>query len=253
MLKSLGLWLSAGVVLSSSVVAQANPMFWQILSQNNGQIPDIVIDDNPSNPQTPPPPSNANKDARFTCEIYQGQYTVMYHPESQPGQAYPWAVPSRMGGGWSPEKRCNAISDRLESYRPDGLLELRTGLDNGYDTLCVTTVDVPRCRIVLTVPIGQNPEVLRDKVFDNLITSDSGQQVQGINTYTNTNNGVNLGNLGGLLNRNKSSSGLNLQQFLDPADRGTGTRLTNTKTKNSVTSPRSNPPKSGQFNPDSFR
>jgi hypothetical protein len=177
----------------------------------------------------------------------------MYHPESQPGQAYPWAVPGRMGGGWSSEKRCNAISDRLESYRPDGLLELRTGLENGYDTLCVTTVDVPGCRIVLTVPIGQNPEVLRDKVFDNLITSDSGQQVQGINTYTNTNNGVNLGNLGGLLNRNKPSSGLNLQQFLDPADRGTGTRLTNTKTKNSVTFPRSNPPKSGQFNPDSFR
>lgn len=250
MLKSLSLWLSAGIVLSTSAVAQANPMFWQILSQNNGQIPDIVIDDNPSNPQTPPPPTNANKDTRFTCEIDQGQYTVMYHPESQPGQAYPWAVPGRMGGGWSSEKRCNAISDRLESYRPDGLLELRTGLENGYDTLCVTTVDVPGCRIVLTVPIGQNPEVLRDKVFDNLITSDSGQQVQGINTYTNTNNGVNLGNLGGLLNRNKPSSGLNLQQFLDPADRGTGTRLTNKKTKNSVTPPS---PKSGQFNPDNFR
>ena len=28
--------------------------------------------------------------ARFSCGLDNGQYTVMYAPESQPGQQYPW-------------------------------------------------------------------------------------------------------------------------------------------------------------------
>jgi len=31
---------------------------------------------------------------RFTCQMHNGQYTVMYSPESQSDQAYPWAIPS---------------------------------------------------------------------------------------------------------------------------------------------------------------
>ena len=44
--------------------------------------------------------------SRFTCELQDGDYTVMYRPKSEPGQAYPWAVPTEMGGGWTPERRC---------------------------------------------------------------------------------------------------------------------------------------------------
>ena len=79
--------------------------------------------------------------SRFTCEIEAGEYTVMYRPKSEPGQAYPWAVPTEMGGGWTPERRCETISARLEEYRPDGLVELRTDVENGYDTDCATTED----------------------------------------------------------------------------------------------------------------
>jgi hypothetical protein len=249
MLNSLSLWLSAGIVLSTSTLVAANPLVWSVLSQNSGSAPDIIIDDSYNTPTTTS--NRPNSETRFTCEIYQGQYTVMYHPQSQPGQSYPWAVPSRMGGGWTPEKRCEAISQRLETYRPDGLLELRTGKENSYDTLCATTVDVPSCRIVLTVPRGQNPEVVRDRVFDNLITADSGQSVQGVNTFTNTGNGINLGNLGGLLNPNRSSTGINLRQFLDPADRGTGTNLINNAPNSPSSQPSSRP--AGQLNPDRFR
>src|SRR5579883_2537597 len=120
---------------------------------------------------------------RFTCEVVNGQYTVMYHPESQPSRSYPWAVPSNMGGGWSPDRRCSEISRRLESYRPDGLLEMKTGMENGYNTVCVTTEKVASCRIVLTVPNGQDPTSTRDRVFQNLTVADSGQQTQGVNTY----------------------------------------------------------------------
>jgi hypothetical protein len=177
-----------------------------------------------------------------------GQYTVMYHPESRPGQSYPWAIPSRMGGGWDSAKRCYEISRRLESYRPDGLLEMQTALENGYNTVCVTTQQVSSCRIVLTVPPGQDPEITRDRVFQNLTVADSGQQTQGVNTFVDGGNlggdrGSKQGNgisgivgeaarwlnidLPGLGNSpaTTASRGINLRPFLDRADGGTGEYL----------------------------
>jgi Circadian oscillating protein COP23 len=176
---------------------------------------------------------------RFSCQLNNGQYTVMYQPESQPDKAFPWAVPSVMGGGWSSDRRCNEIARRLEFYRPDGLTEMMTGVENGYNTICVTTEKVPTCRIVLTVPNGQDPTATRDRVFENLAVADSGQMTQGVYTYTSKKNNGNdvLGSLGELLGiagagskdsptAPASNGGLNLRPFLDRADGGTGERLT---------------------------
>jgi len=57
-----------------------------------------------------------------------------------------------MGDGWTSERRCTEISQRLGPYRPDGLIELRTDVENNYNTVCVTTENDPSCRIVFTVP-----------------------------------------------------------------------------------------------------
>jgi hypothetical protein len=150
-----------------------------------------------------------------------------------------------MGGGWDPAKRCYEISRRLESYRPDGLLEMQTAIENGYNTVCVTTQRVSSCRIVLTVPPGQDPNGTRDRVFQNLTIADSGQQTQGVNTFvdggsldSNQGNGLsgivgeaarwlNLG-IPGLENSRSTamSKGINLRPFLDRADGGTGQYLT---------------------------
>ena len=180
---------------------------------------------------------------RFDCQFSSGQYTVTYHPDSRPNEAFPWAVPQAMGGGWTPEDRCLEISRRLEEYRPDGLLELQTSVENGYDIVCVTTEDNPQCRIVFTVPPGQDPVVTRDAVFENLTIADSGEMTQGVNTFVGTGQTTmgNLINLGwSLLNGQNptlnsaystnplgrgSSSGINLKPYLDVADRGTGTAL----------------------------
>jgi hypothetical protein len=184
-------------------------------------------------------PAGTPTDVRFQCQMYNGEYTVMYLPESQPGKAYPWATPTAMGGGWSAEDRCYTISDRLESYRPEGLVELQVGLENGYDTVCATTEQVPGlCKIVFTVPLGQNPVVTRDRVFENLTIADAGTDTTTVNTYTNgdSSNLMGqisdvLGSLGGDLpipsasSSPASSRGLNLKPFLDEADGGTGTAI----------------------------
>jgi Circadian oscillating protein COP23 len=215
-------------------------------------IPDVVIDDGETQPEesSSSQPESDDKTSttttsnktRFTCQMVNGEYTVMYHPESRPDEAYAWAVPRQMGGGWSEERRCYEISRRLESYRPDGLLEMRTAVENNYNTVCVTTQQDSRCRIVFTVPPGQDPMVTRDRVFENLTIADGGQQTQGVSTLVN--NGrptIELGQIGqvsqigrvlsqdlskvAMRTRTQSSRAIDLRPFLDPSDGGTGTRL----------------------------
>lgn len=208
----------------------------QVLSQNS-EPPEVIIDQ-PGSVPAPPSDSTRNADNRFTCELVNGEYTVMYYPESQPDQGNPWAIPSELGGGWTPQKRCDEITARFESYRQDGLLELTTGTENGYDTICVTTqLDPTDCRIVLTVPPGQDAQLTRDLIFDNLLVADDGGSTQGVYTFGDGRSGQDiLGELGNVIKGNgsrenatpASPESINLRPFLDPADGGTGEQLRST-------------------------
>lgn len=208
----------------------------QIISQTN-EPPEVIIGQ-PEDSGSSPASTTRSTDTRFTCELNNGEYTVTYYPESQPDQPYPWAIPSELGGGWTPEKRCNEITSRFETYRQDGLLELSTGVENGYNTICVTTqLDPTDCRLILTVPPGQDPQLTRDLIFDNLLVADDGQQTQGVYTFGDTQSQGNILDevgkvVGGISGRNNSRSqktsaeAINLKPFLDPADGGTGQQLT---------------------------
>lgn len=219
---------------------------------SGGFVPMMLLSPQPSLAQTPtpapttdpkagePPKPSQPETPRFSCQVQNGQYMVMYQPKSQPGKQFPWAVPSAMGGGWSADRRCQEISRRLESYRPDGLLEMRTATENGHNTVCATTEKNGSCRIVLTVPQGQDPIVTRDRVFANLTTADSGQQTVGVNTYAQGERSIPaIDNLPALprdleqilntsLNvpsRPANFAGIYLKPFLDPQDGGTGAGL----------------------------
>lgn len=185
-----------------------------------GQVPDpssggdVIV--NPDGGTIGVPTTDAR---RFICvQGTAGQFNVMYAPESQPGQMYAWANPRQMGGTWTPQARCNAIADRLEAYRQDGLQELRTGVENGYSVVCATTQVNPGCRIVFTVPNGQNALATRDAVFQNLLVAENGQQTTAVNTFTGN------GGLGNLLGK-KPKAALSLKPFLDKKDGGTGERM----------------------------
>ena len=233
----------------------------QVVSQSNQEPPDVIINDSRSSSSTTSTSSTQtrNSDTRFTCEVVDGEYTVMYYPESDPNSGYPWAIPGQLGGGWTPEKRCNEITSRFESYRQDGLLELTTGVENNYDTICVTTqVDPTDCRIVLTVPPGQDPQQTRDLIFDNLLVADDGQQTQGVYTYGDNQSGNDILNevgkvLGGANNGSGSQNSpknIDLRPFLDPADGGTGKEL---RQGNSVAPKPSRPDTNEQRKPALFK
>ena len=229
----------------------------QVISQNS-QPPEVIINAPNGTGTVPPPPSTTaqNTDVRFRCESVNGEYTVMYYPESQPDQGYPWAIPSELGGGWTPQKRCDAITQRFEEYRQEGLLELATSQENSYDTICVTTqLDPSDCKLILTVPPGQDPQLTRDLIFDNLLVADDGQQTQGVYTFGDRQGGQDvLGEVEQIIgggkkagnSRRNSPERINLKPFLDPADGGTGQQLTQ---GNSVQPQRNN----GDRKPDLFK
>jgi Circadian oscillating protein COP23 len=190
----------------------------------------------PSSPHSSAPTTNSStavaNGARFGCENVHGQQTVVYRPRSRSGEAYPWAIPSNMGGSWNSPRRCSEISKRLEAYRPDGLQELRIGVENRYNVVCVTTEKNPVCRIVFTVPASQDPVAVRDRVFRNLTLADSGQQTEGVNTFTGDNDNL----LGGILgqrptsqrrHQSSRSAGINLRPFLSREDGGTANQIGN--------------------------
>ena len=177
---------------------------------------------------------------RFSCQTIQGRSVVTYSPESEPDRVYPWAVPQDLGGGWSAERRCVEIARRLETYRPDLLVALETGVENGYNTVCATSERVPACRIVFTVPPGQDPYLTRDRVFSTLAQADGGETTTGVLTFQGDSwqsdlldvldgLGLDLGDREGWGGRSGRVEGpspaINLRPFLDRADGGTGTQL----------------------------
>lgn len=184
---------------------------------------------------TDSPAGTSTTGTRFSCQLVNGEYTIMYNPESQPDSLYAWATPGDMGGGWSADRRCSEISRRLEDYRPDGLQELRTDVENGYNTVCATTEVDGGCRIVFTVPQGQDPLQTRDRVFENLAIANQGQETTAVNTYTGNGDSI-LQQIGQELgislptgrssgSRVRSTAAIDLRPFLDPADGGTGAAL----------------------------
>ena len=235
--KILGLAAASAILTTSSAFGYSpsikNDLPLQVAAEPSDADATPTDPTDPTAEDNSPNPDNDSKTAsepRFTCELDNGKPTVMYHPQSQPTQSYPWAIPSNLGGGWSSERRCGEISRRLESYRPDGLEELRTGVENGYSVICVTTEKNPDCRIVLTVPPGEDPKLTRDRVFQNLTVADSGQSTQGVNTFVDGNTGRIIEKVLGVDSpRNTRNSqrrdSIYLRPFLDRADGGTGARL----------------------------
>jgi hypothetical protein len=235
-LKNVGVSTGVAILLASSSAFAWNnnqtPATSQSQQDRNTPIAaDVQVE---TSPQGSKPASETSNQPRFSCQFLNGQYTVMYSPESQPGQSYAWATPSTLGGGWTEERRCNEITRRLEFYRPDGLLEMQTSVENNYNIVCVTTQKEPACRIVLTVPPGQDPQSTRDRVFENLTIADGGQDTEAVNTFVGGDSNSQL--LNQVLNQGLSSLGIgnssirrsgniNLRPFLDPGDGGTGTKL----------------------------
>ena len=105
------------------------------------------------------------KNARFSCQNQPDTqrggdvWTVMYHHDKG---LQPWLkIKTTFGGGYTPLKRCEEISQRLEIYRKDGLTKLDyrgdSNTPNQY-VICAKTKQSENCSLLVTLKPGSQTE-----------------------------------------------------------------------------------------------
>ncbi|WP_377480325.1 MAG: COP23 domain-containing protein [Microcoleus anatoxicus] len=111
---------------------------------------------------------------RFYCAAPKDEgdvWKVIYRNEQ--GEK-PWLkiITSLDADKWQPAKRCQAIADRMEDYRKDGLTALDYRRDDntpGQWVICARTKKTDNCSLLLTLrPDKQDPYKALDEVLGNL-------------------------------------------------------------------------------------
>ena len=115
------------------------------------------------------PPLLFGKDARFSCQnqpdTQRGSevWTVMYRHDK--GQQ-PWLkMVTTLGGDYTPLRRCEIISERLNDYRKDGLIRLAYRDDpktpNQYVICAKTKLSGEGCPLLVTLKPGSDTEAYK--------------------------------------------------------------------------------------------
>lgn len=77
---------------------------------------------------------------------------------------------------YTPQKRCEEVSNRFQDYSNQGLLNyITTGKENGLDTICVAK-DKKRgspCRLLWTLKPGTNPKLVRHQLLSDHLGTDT--------------------------------------------------------------------------------
>ncbi|RCJ32590.1 hypothetical protein A6769_27325 [Nostoc punctiforme NIES-2108] len=70
--------------------------------------------------------------------------------------------------GYTPQKRCEEVSNRFQEYYNQGILNyITTGRQNNYDTLCVSSENGGACDgLLLTLKPGDSASSLIPQLFD---------------------------------------------------------------------------------------
>ena len=112
------------------------------------------------------PPLLFGKNARFSCQLRPDTqrggevWTVMYRHDK--GQQ-PWLkMVTTLGGDYTPLRRCEIISERLNGYRKDGLIRLAYRDDpktpNQYVICAKTKLSGEGCPLLVTLKPGSDTE-----------------------------------------------------------------------------------------------
>ena len=91
--------------------------------------------------------SGSSLASRFSCINING--TPASVVETKTGKQVPiifWKSQTFSGSGWTPDRRCQEVSARFQSYHSSGTLEyITTGRINGLPVICVAQTDGGAC------------------------------------------------------------------------------------------------------------
>ena len=129
---------------------------------SNAQLSNSIQTSNPAPSQAPALPttnSPAQAQSGFSCDTSGEAPTTIY--QSSQGAPEPWiqwVSDHFSGSGWSPDARCQEVSNRLETYRRNRKLRYVTlGTINNQSVICVASKDQGPCEgIIYTLKPGQD-------------------------------------------------------------------------------------------------
>ncbi|OJJ20768.1 hypothetical protein BI308_20410 [Roseofilum reptotaenium AO1-A] len=115
---------------------------------------------------TLPQPSQAQS-ARFYCGTSQGSPATLVDSPRGVVPVIVWQSSYFEGSGYSPQRRCQEVSSRFQTYYNNKILEyLTTGIVNGYPVICVSQTNGGSCAGVLfTLQQGDDANRVLQQMF----------------------------------------------------------------------------------------
>ncbi|MDJ1180438.1 COP23 domain-containing protein [Roseofilum sp. BLCC_M91] len=116
-----------------------------------------------------PQPSQAQS-ARFYCGTSQGSPATLANTPRGVVPVIVWQSPYFEASGYSPQRRCQEVSSRFQTFYSKGSLEyLTTGIVNGYPVICVSQTNGGSCadtEVLFTLKQGDDANRVLQQMFD---------------------------------------------------------------------------------------
>jgi hypothetical protein len=95
----------------------------------------------------------------FVCGVSNGTPATLARTQRGDVPVIRWASNYFSGSGWTPERRCEEVSQRFQSYYDNGTLKyLTTGIMNGLPVICTAIQEGGACQdLLLTLRQDANP------------------------------------------------------------------------------------------------
>jgi len=115
-------------------------------------------------------PAGAQTKVSFACDVSTKVPRTVARTEKKEVNLIVWESKAFQTSGFTPERRCNEVSDRLQKYAKGGNLRyITTGKINNQNVICVAAYKNGQCRpngLILTLKNDENPREVLESLFE---------------------------------------------------------------------------------------
>jgi len=116
------------------------------------------------------PSASAQTKVSFACDVSTKVPRTVARTETKEVNLIVWESKAFTSSGFTPERRCNEVSDRLQKYAKGGNLRyITTGKINNQNVVCVAAYRNGQCRpngLILTLKNDENPREVLESLFE---------------------------------------------------------------------------------------
>lgn len=112
--------------------------------------------------------SSTSQKVTFSCGIKKGIPTTVAQTSQSEIPLIRWVSDFGSEVGYTPEKRCEEVSQRFQQYYNQGILNfVTTGRENNQNIICVSSKDGGACQgLLFTLKPSDNPSLVIGQMFE---------------------------------------------------------------------------------------